>query len=313
MESLDPGSIRHSELANFKRLLRDALSAEEILLYDAAGRPIRRSSESELWTDGQAAWRRLAHEILDQLLNEIPADKIPNSPEDLVEILKTVSQSKPKYTFDIVDGKLLLPFHASIRGVDLKGSIPLYRIGLAMASVAAGVSLFRKPQATDSSEQVPIVNSQQSSETILVISSHQDLMWLHRFLHVLEPIVGKESINVLPDCTTQSPESYAQAFAPSVSAAKVVVLLVSINLLNSRCFMDVVLLNVVARSVEKGNVVWIAVGPCPYFETRFRALQAANNPDRPLATLRGIEAERELIRIAKIIDQLRSKGKAAQP
>jgi len=122
--------------------IRDALSAGEVLLYDASGNPILRGSD--MWTTGEAEWRRLAHQLLDDLLDKLAPDKAPRSPEELAQVLKKLPESDGKYTFDVVDGKITLPVHTTVRGVQIKGHIPLYRIGAAVAAAGAGVWLTRK-------------------------------------------------------------------------------------------------------------------------------------------------------------------------
>ena len=132
MMGSDPSWLRRAERAEFSKMLRERLSSEDILLYDAAGNPIPKGSD--LWAAGQAAWRRRAHELLDHLLNKMPATTMP-APEKLIEALKAVSQSEPKYDFDVVDGKLSVPFSFTVGQVKMKGHIPLYRLGVIGAAV----------------------------------------------------------------------------------------------------------------------------------------------------------------------------------
>lgn len=109
--------LRRAERAALSRIMRERLSAEEILLYDAAGTPILRGSD--LWTSGQAECRRQAHVSLDHLLDRMPSTSL--SPEKLVEALKDLAQTDPKYTFEMIDGKLSLPFAFIVGQVKMKG------------------------------------------------------------------------------------------------------------------------------------------------------------------------------------------------
>src|SRR5229473_4226149 len=125
--------------AKFRRLLYDALTSEDVLLYDATGKPIRRGSD--LWIDSQAEWRRSAHQLLDSLLDRLPSDNLSTSPEELVQVFKTLSRANPKddppngvqpkknrLKFDVTDFKLSIELGTvTVAGkrVDVKASVPL--------------------------------------------------------------------------------------------------------------------------------------------------------------------------------------------
>lgn len=129
----DPDWLRRAERAEFRRLLHEALTSEDVLLYDATGKPIIKGSN--LWSAGAAECRRRAHHFLGDLLDRLPFGKIPTSPEELTEALKNLSHSDPKYTLDVVDGKLSLPFSFTVGQVKIKAHIPLYRLGVLAAGV----------------------------------------------------------------------------------------------------------------------------------------------------------------------------------
>jgi tetratricopeptide (TPR) repeat protein len=123
--------------AEFYRLIEAALPAEDILLYDAAGRPIVKDSPER--SAAEAELRRRFHELLDDWLDGLPADE-PASAEQLAEHLAKASQSDPKHTLDIVDGKLSLPISFTVGQVKIKGHIPVY----GLAAAVFGAWLVRK-------------------------------------------------------------------------------------------------------------------------------------------------------------------------
>src|ERR1035437_1035010 len=86
MPGSEPGWLRRAEHAEFDKVLQRALADDDILLYDAFGKPILK--DSDLCTAGEEAWRRSAHEFLDDLLDGLPHDEVPRSEEALVNVLK---------------------------------------------------------------------------------------------------------------------------------------------------------------------------------------------------------------------------------
>jgi WD40 repeat protein len=142
MANSDSDWLRRAERAECARLLSRALSAEDVLLYDASGKPIRKTSD--LFVLGEIEARRHAHQFLDELLRKLPPEKIPTSPEELLDALRKLYQSDPKYSFNIIDGKLSLPFSATVRGVLIKGHIPLYGLCKALIATIAGLLVFKK-------------------------------------------------------------------------------------------------------------------------------------------------------------------------
>ena len=147
--------LHRSERAELSRMLRERLSAEEILLYDAAGNPILKGSD--LWTAGQAECRRQAHILLDHLLDQVLPSALLSA-EKLTEALKGLSQSDPKYTFNVIDGKLSLPFNFTVGQVKLNGHIPLYRLVVLTAAVM-GLWLVRSIKNEPRKAHPPGVNS----------------------------------------------------------------------------------------------------------------------------------------------------------
>ena len=150
MAESDPteASSPHEELlGHLKALLDESLSSEEVLLYDAFGKPILKNSG--LWAVADAEWRQAAHQFFDLALERIPLGNLPNSKEELEERLREEikgllqAEPRPKWTFDAIDGKLTLPCRLSVGAVEIKGTIPVYTI---IAAVVAGLLSRRFPR-----------------------------------------------------------------------------------------------------------------------------------------------------------------------
>lgn len=136
----------HGEfVANAKAATHAVLAAEHPLLYDHAGRPIPQGSE--LWRIAEPEWRRETYRIVDTLLDQIPAGKLPKSEEELKEAFTKALQDnpKPRYIFTPHDGKLTIPVSIQLGEVQIQGAIPLYKIA---GAIMAGVGLSKLTQRT---------------------------------------------------------------------------------------------------------------------------------------------------------------------
>ena len=149
MTDFDCESLHRAEEAEFHAVLRSALekvTTEDVLLYNAEGRPILKGSDE--WNVGEVEWRRLCHQLLNDVLDQLPPDRIPTSEEELIQLLGNLSESDPKYTFNIVDGKLSLPLSLSVGKIEFRGHIPVYRLLAILTAVIGGLSLAYKNRRT---------------------------------------------------------------------------------------------------------------------------------------------------------------------
>jgi hypothetical protein len=127
-----------ADRAEFHKAVDGTLTVQDILLYDAAGWPIIRTSE--LRSAAETELRAEIHKILDAWLDGIRVDKMPTSPEDMAEHLKKKLCQSERHTFDIVDGKLSLPISFTLGQLKIKAHVPFYRL----AAIAFGAWLVYK-------------------------------------------------------------------------------------------------------------------------------------------------------------------------
>ena len=153
--------------------IRDALSSEPVLLYDAEGRPIPRNSESWKEVVPEAKWREIAADILEDLFEHLEKlrPEEPASSESLRQALARAWQKaailvpadsaqddlKPRFVFTPHDGKLTVPVSTTIGDFEIQGTIPVYKV---IALLLAGFGIYRlfdnsaAPEAEWSTEEV---------------------------------------------------------------------------------------------------------------------------------------------------------------
>ena len=69
----ESGSINAEHLtSHLKGAVKQALSAEQVVLYDPSGRPI--TSDSDLWSNADNQWRRIADELIDTVIDALATE-----------------------------------------------------------------------------------------------------------------------------------------------------------------------------------------------------------------------------------------------
>jgi internalin A len=87
-----------------------------------------------------------------------------------------------------------------------------------------------------------------------------------------------------------------------LKTADLILLLVSPNFLASDFITENELQPLLEDAKRDGvTILWVAVSACLYKETEIANYQAANNPDRPLNTLRPAEVNKQLVNICEQI------------
>src|SRR4051794_17287484 len=90
-----------------KLRIREALSRAKPVLYDAFGNVVPFESDQITATDEE--WRERVREILSEVIEPMLA----KTPQEFTDHLRSL-KNDPRYEFDIVDGKLTLPFRAKV-------------------------------------------------------------------------------------------------------------------------------------------------------------------------------------------------------
>ena len=147
MQGSDPRPSDHPGQNEIRKLLAEVLARDYVLLYDATGKPVLKNSD--LWRAAEPEWRAATQRLIEQFLHTVQLQSRP-SPDELVAALKTFVQTDPKYTLDMVDGKLSLPNTIRVGNVTIKSHIPLYRLATIIAGAWAGTWLLQRRETKPS-------------------------------------------------------------------------------------------------------------------------------------------------------------------
>jgi len=136
-------------------------------------------------------------------------------------------------------------------------------------------------------------------DQVFISYAHSDARWLERLQIVLKPLTRNKTISVWDDSKIQPGTQWKAEITKALASAKVAVLLVSQHFLASDFIAHDELPPLLQAAAADGlTILWVAVGASLYQDTEIADYQAANNPERPLDSLRPSARNKELVRIA---------------
>ena len=135
---------------------------------------------------------------------------------------------------------------------------------------------------------------------VFISYSHMDKKWLDRLRTVLKPVLPDEAI--WDDTEIRAGASWANEIEAALASARVAVLLVTAHFLASEFIVSTELPMILKRQIEEGlTILWLSVEPAGYRHTVLEQFQAANDPSRPLSTLKKAARDQELVHISERI------------
>lgn len=141
--------------------------------------------------------------------------------------------------------------------------------------------------------------------TVFVAYAPADRPWLERLQVHLKPHLKGKAIDLWETGKVQAGTRMREAQAQALAAAEVAILLVSADFLGSEDLVDEQLPRLLAAADGRGLAILpLVVGACAYAECPLGPYMALNEPGRPLDELSRPEQNRELVRIARSIDEV---------
>jgi tetratricopeptide (TPR) repeat protein len=147
---------------------------------------------------------------------------------------------------------------------------------------------------------------------VFVSYSHKDTKWLKDIETHLKPLIG-DVLDLWADTQIRPGAQWHDEIRAAMARATVAVLLVTPDFLASDYIAGQempVLLS--AAQQERVRILWIAVRASAYDRTPLAAYQSANDPKRPLNSLKAAEREQVLVEIAKKIEAAAQQKLASQ-
>jgi hypothetical protein len=137
---------------------------------------------------------------------------------------------------------------------------------------------------------------------VFISYSHMDSKWLERLLRMLKPLERRFPTAFWNDKKIDAGVRWAPDIEQALASARVVILLVSANFLNSDFVHEHELGPVLtaARTGQK-KILWVLLSDCLWEQTDIQHYQAAHDIKRPIAELPRPKQEAQLKIVAKMV------------
>lgn len=137
---------------------------------------------------------------------------------------------------------------------------------------------------------------------LFVSYSHADEEWLGEIKKWLQPLEAKGLVSIWDDTGIQAGAIWRDEIQKGLDEAKLAMLLVTQDFLNSEFITQNELPPLLEKSRSEGlKVLWVAVRPSTYRDSAIEKYQAVNNPSKPLSSLEPAERDEALLDLYQVV------------
>jgi formylglycine-generating enzyme required for sulfatase activity len=146
------------------------------------------------------------------------------------------------------------------------------------------------------------MSSPPERDQLFISYSHVDREWVDRLQKTIHPVVRSHGLRLWDDSQIEPGDKWKEEIETALAAAKVALLLVSLDFMASEFVTNSELPQLRAAAEEEGlQILWVPVGASLVRDTWINGYQALLDPGRPLAKMEEWEKDEALVKIADVI------------
>jgi len=140
-------------------------------------------------------------------------------------------------------------------------------------------------------------------DQVFISYSHKDRKFLEELISTLSPLLRK-GFSVWEDRNIETGDQWRKDIERALASAKVAVLLVSRDFLESDFIVEIELPSLLKAAKQNGlKIIWVLLRPCLHDESEIHRYQAAHDISKPLSKLRRADREALWAQICRQIKQ----------